>query len=214
MIKNKLGITNSVELAKAEEEISKKNALQMFESGLLDNYPAGTIETLCKIHFELFDDIYDFAGKIRTVNLSKGHFRFAPVLYLNEALINIEKMPQNTFDDIIAKYVELNVAHPFREGNGRSGRIWLDHILKNELSLVIDWSKIEKEDYLLAMERSPVRDTEIKELLKSALTDKINDRLVFIKGIDKSYEYEGYYSYSLISEDNDEPIIVPDNSRK
>lgn len=194
-LENKLGLTNSAELALAEEKITKQKALQLFSSGFLNTLPAGTFETLAAIHQYLFEDVYDFAGKMRTVNIAKGSFRFVPALYLSDALESISKMPQNSFDEIIAKYVEMNVAHPFREGNGRSTRIWLDHILKTELHLVIDWSKIDKEDYLLAMERSPIKDTEIKLLLKSALTDKINDRDVYMKGIDASYNYEGYNTY-------------------
>lgn len=194
-LENKLGITNSSELARVEEKISKKKALELFETGLLDTFEVGTFEGLSKIHKYLFDEIYDFAGKIRDVNIAKGNFRFAPVMYLEAALDNIAKMPQSTFDEIIEKYVEMNVAHPFREGNGRSARIWLDSILKKELRLVVDWSKVDKEDYLLAMERSPVKDVEIKVLLKAALTDKINDREVFMKGIDASYHYEGYNIY-------------------
>lgn len=192
MIKNKLNINNSVELARAEEKISKTKAIKLFENGILDKLKAGTYDSLAKIHKYLFEDIYDFAGQIRTVNISKGNFRFVPALYLKAALNTIEKMPQSTFDQIIEKYVEMNVAHPFREGNGRSMRIWLDLMLKNELHQAIDWSKIDKTDYLLAMERSPIKDIEIKQLLKTALTDKINDREVYIKGIDMSYYYEGY----------------------
>ncbi|MDD3204467.1 MAG: Fic family protein [Lachnospiraceae bacterium] len=194
-LNNKLGILDSVELAKAEEKISKKKAKELFESGYLDNLESGTYETLSKVHQYLFEDIYEFAGKIRTVNLAKNNFRFAPVMYLQAALENIEKMPNTTFDEIIEKYVEMNAAHPFREGNGRSTRIWLDHILKNEIHLVIDWSQVDKEDYLLAMERSPIKDTEIKHILKLALTDKINDREIYMKGIDHSYYYEGYTEY-------------------
>lgn len=194
-LKNKLGITDSAELAREEERISKKRALELFERGLLDAMEPGTYRTLQKIHEYLFKDIYEFAGKTRTVNLVKGNFRFAPVMYLDAALSNIEKMPQSDFDEIVEKYVEMNVAHPFREGNGRSTRIWLDLILKKELGLVIDWSQVEKEDYLMAMERSPVKDIEIKVILKAALTDKINDREVYMKGIDHSYYYEGYNIY-------------------
>lgn len=194
-LKNKLGITDSAELAREEERISKKRALELFEKGLLDAMEPGTYRTLQKIHEYLFRDIYEFAGKTRTVNLAKGNFRFAPVMYLDAALSNIEKMPQSDFDKIVEKYVEMNVAHPFREGNGRSTRIWLDLILKKELGLVIDWSQVEKEDYLMAMERSPVKDIEIKVILKAALTDKINDREVYMKGIDHSYYYEGYNIY-------------------
>lgn len=195
VLENKLGITSSSELANTEEKISKKKALELFELGILDNLQAGKFETLASIHEYLFNEIYDFAGKIRTVNIAKGNFRFAPLMYLNVALENIEKMPQSTFDEIIAKYVEMNIAHPFREGNGRSTRIWLDLILKTELGMVVDWSKVDKEDYLLAMERSPIKDIEIKVLLKEALTDKINDREIYIKGIDASYNYEGYNLY-------------------
>ena len=196
VLENKLGITNSSELANVEEKVSKKKALELFELGLLDNMESGTFETLSKIHKYLFDEIYDFAGKVRTVNIAKGNFRFAPLMYLDAALKNINKMPQSTFDEIIAKYVEMNVAHPFREGNGRSTRIWLDLILKSELGMVIDWSKVDKEDYLLAMERSPIKDVEIKVLLKEALTNKVNDREVYMKGIDASYYYEGYNLYN------------------
>ena len=195
VLENKLGITDSAELAREEERISKTKALALFESGLLDTFEVGTFKGLCSIHKYLFEDIYDFAGKLRTVNIAKGNFRFAPVMYLKAALQNIDNMPQSTFDQIIEKYVEMNVAHPFREGNGRSTRIWLDCILKKELQQVIDWSKVDKEDYLLAMERSPIKDVEIKVFLKAALTDKINDRLVYMKGIDASYYYEGYNVY-------------------
>lgn len=195
VLENKLGITESAELARMEEKISKKKALSLFESDLLENLEPGTFKTLAEIHNCLFEDIYNFAGKVRDVNIAKGSFRFAPVMYLEVALQNIEKMPQSTFDEIIEKYVEMNVAHPFREGNGRSARIWLDHLLKKELRQVIDWRKVNKEDYLLAMERSPIKDVEIKVLLKAALTDKINDREVYMKGIDASYHYEGYYVY-------------------
>lgn len=194
-LENKLGITDSATLAKEEERISKTRAVELFESGLLRSLPAGTFGTLCRIHAHLFSDIYDFAGKLRTVNMSKGNFRFAPLMYLGAALESIEKMPQKTFDEIVEKYVEMNIAHPFREGNGRATRIWLDHILKTELDVVVDWSLVNKEDYLLAMERSPVRDIEIKYLLKNALTDKVDDRQTFMKGVDHSYEYEGYFAY-------------------
>ena len=194
-LENKLGITNSATLAKEEERISKTRAVELFESGLLSSLPAGTFGTLCHIHAHLFSDIYGFAGKLRTVNMSKGNFRFAPLMYLGAALESIEKMPQSTFDQIVEKYVEMNIAHPFREGNGRATRIWLDHILKTELGVVVDWSLVNKEDYLLAMERSPVRDIEIKYLLKNALTDKVDDRQTFMKGVDHSYEYEGYFAY-------------------
>lgn len=195
MLENKLGIADSAELARQEEKISKQKAIQMFERGFLDKLEAGTLNSLLEIHKFLFEDIYDFAGKIRDVNISKGFFRFAPVMYLREALKNIEKMPQENFEQIIEKYVEMNVAHPFREGNGRSTRIWLDLILKKEIGYVIDWSKVDKEDYLMAMERSPVKDIEIKHILKNALTDKVNDREMYMKGIDHSYYYEGYTVY-------------------
>ena len=194
-LENKLGITDSAELAREEEKISKKRALWLFESGTLDSLEAGTFAALQEIHKCLFEELYDFAGKIRTVNLAKGNFRFAPVMYLEAALGNIEKMPQSTYDEIIEKYVEMNVAHPFREGNGRSTRIWLDHILKKEIGKVVDWSKVDKEDYLLAMERSPIKDVEIKVLLKEALTDDVDSREVYMKGIDHSYYYEGYTTY-------------------
>lgn len=195
LLENKLGITNVVELAEAEERISKKRAMELFEKGLLDIWIPGTFASLKAIHKYLFEDIYDFAGKVRTVNISKGNFRFAPLMYLEPALENIEKMPQSTFDEIVEKYVEMNIAHPFREGNGRSTRIWLDCILKKEIGKVVDWSLVDKEDYLLAMERSPIRDIEIKHVLKSALTDDINSREVYMKGIDHSYYYEGYMIY-------------------
>ena len=194
-LKNKLGITDSFELAQAEERISKTRALELFEKGLLDTFEVGTFRGLAQIHSYLFHEIYDFAGQLRTVNIAKGSFRFAPVLYLEAALENIGRMPQGTFDEIIEKYVEMNVAHPFREGNGRSTRLWLDAILKKELRQVIDWSQVDKEDYLLAMERSPIRDTEIKVLLRAALTDRINDRQMYMKGVDASYRYEGYSTY-------------------
>lgn len=194
-LENKLGITSSPELAEAEERISKKKALELFENGILDTLEAGTFSSLKAIHKYLFDEIYDFAGEIRTVNIAKGNFRFAPLMYLEAALENIDKMPQSTFDEIVEKYVEMNIAHPFREGNGRSTRIWLDHILKNEIGKVVDWSKVDKEDYLLAMERSPIKDVEIKVLLKGALTDEINSREVYMKGIDHSYYYEGYTTF-------------------
>ena len=194
-LENKLGITNSAELAREEERISKKKAVELFESGSLDKLAPGRFASLQAIHKALFEDIYDFAGELRTVNLAKGNFRFAPLMYLEVALGNIDKMPQSTFDEIIEKYVEMNVAHPFREGNGRSTRIWLDAILKKELHQVIDWSRVDKEDYLLAMERSPVKDVEIKALLHAALTEKINDREVYMKGIDASYHYEGYHVF-------------------
>lgn len=194
-LKNKLGIVDSSELAREEEKISKKKAVELFHDGLLDKLEAGKFSSLANIHKILFDEIYDFAGKIRDVNIAKGNFRFAPLMYLEAALKNIDNMPQSTFDEIIEKYVEMNIAHPFREGNGRSTRIWLDLLLKKELGMVVDWSKVEKEDYLLAMERSPIKDVEIKVLLKNALTDKINDREVYMKGIDTSYYYEGYNIY-------------------
>lgn len=195
MLKNKLGISDSAEPARREEFISKKNAAVLFEEKRLDSLEAGKFSTLQAIHCWLFEDIYEFAGKIRTVNIAKGNFRFAPLMYLNAALENIDKMPQSTFDEIIEKYVEMNIAHPFREGNGRSMRIWLDHMLKKETGKVVDWSKVDKEDYLLAMERSPVRDIEIKYLIKNALTDKTDSREIYMKGIDHSYYYEGYTSY-------------------
>ena len=196
-LENKLGITNSAELAREEERISKKKAVEMFESGALDKLAPGRFASLQAIHKALFEDIYDFAGELRTVNLAKGNFRFAPLMYLEVALGNIDKMPQSTFDEIIEKYVEMNIAHPFREGNGRSTRIWLDHILKTEIGKVVDWSKVDKEDYLLAMERSPIKDIEIKFLLKNALTDNVNDREIYMKGIDHSYYYEGYYVFKM-----------------
>ena len=195
ILENKLGITDSAELTREEERISKMRAIELFETDFLSSLTPGTFDALSKIHSFLFSDIYEFAGKIRTVNIAKGNFRFAPLMYLNAALESIEKMPQGTFDEIIEKYVEMNVAHPFREGNGRATRIWLDHILKNEISMVVDWSLVDKEDYLLAMERSPIKDIEIKHLLRSALTDRINDRQVFMKGIDTSYHYEGYSTF-------------------
>ena len=194
-LENKLGLTSSAELACEEERISKKKAVELFENGTLDFAPAGKFETLKTIHKFLFEDIYDFAGKLRTVNMAKGNFRFAPVMYLEAALENIEKMPQSTFDEIVEKYVEMNIAHPFREGNGRSTRIWLDHILKTEIDKVVDWSRVDKEDYLLAMERSPIKDIEIKHILRETLTDEIDSREVYIKGIDHSYYYEGYTTY-------------------
>lgn len=197
MLENKLGITSKVELAHEEERLTKLRARELFEAGLLDSSGAGTSAGLCAIHRHLFQDAYDFAGQMRTVNIANGNFRFAPAMYLSAALEAIEKMPQGTFDEIIEKYVEMNVAHPFREGNGRSTRIWLDVILRKELGRVVDWSRVGKEDYLLAMERSPVRDTEIKALLKSALTDAVDDRQVYMKGIDASYRYEGYSVYTM-----------------
>ena len=194
-LENKLGLTSSADLAREEERISKKKAAELFENGMLDSLPAGTFATLQKIHQFLFEDIYFFAGKVRTVNLAKGNFRFAPLMYLEAALENIDKMPQSTFDEIVEKYVEMNIAHPFREGNGRSTRIWLDHILKTEIKKVVDWSKVDKEDYLLAMERSPIKDIEMKYLLKNALSDDIHSREVYMKGIDHSYYYEGYTTF-------------------
>lgn len=194
-LENKLGLTSSADLAREEERISKKKAVELFETGLLDTLPAGKFVTLQAIHKYLFEDIYDFTGEIRTVNMAKGNFRFAPLMYLQSALENIDKMPQSNFDEIVEKYVEMNIAHPFREGNGRSTRIWLDHILKNEIGKVIYWSKVDKEDYLLAMERSPIKDVEIKVLLKGALTDEINSREVYMKGINHSYYYEGYTTF-------------------
>lgn len=194
-LENKLGLTSSSDLAREEERISKKKALTLFEKGILDNLPAGKFSTLQVIHKYLFEDIFDFAGKVRTVNIAKGNFRFVPLMYLQVALENIDKMPQSGFDEIIEKYVEMNIAHPFREGNGRSTRIWLDHILKSEIGKVVDWSKVDKGDYLLAMGRSPIKDLEIKVLLKSALTDEINSREVYMKGIDHSYYYEGYTTF-------------------
>ena len=195
MLENKLGITSSAELAREEERISKKKALELFESGRLDSLEAGKTASLMSIHKALFEDIYEFAGKLRTVNIAKGSFRFAPLMYLEAALDNIDKMPQSNFDEIIEKYVEMNIAHPFREGNGRATRIWLDCILKKEIGKVVDWSLVDKEDYLLAMERSPIRDIEIKHILKNALTDRVNDREVFMKGIDHSYYYEDYTTF-------------------
>ena len=194
-LENKLGLTSSADLAREEERISKKKALALFEKGILYSLPAGKFSTLQAIHKYLFENIYDFAGKIRTVNMAKGNFRFAPLMYLQAALENIDKMPQSSFDEIVEKYVEMNIAHPFREGNGRSTRIWLDHILKNEIGKIVDWSQVDKEDYLLAMERSPIKDIEIKLLLKAALTDETDSREVYIKGIDHSYYYEGYTAF-------------------
>lgn len=195
MLENKLSITNSVELAKEEERITKIKALELFDTNKINEIEVGTFKGLSQIHKFLFDDVYYFAGKLRNENIAKGNFRFVPCIYLTAALSKIDEMPQNTFDEIVDKYVEMNVAHPFREGNGRSTRIWLDLILKKELNQVIDWSKIDKEEYLLAMERSPIKDTEIKLLFQNALTDQINNRQVFIKGIDASYKYEGYSTY-------------------
>ena len=194
-LENNLGLTSSADLAREEERISKKKAAQLFDRKLLDTFDVGTFAGLAEIHQYLFEDIFDFAGEIRTVNLAKGNFHFAPLMYLQAVLHNIDKMPQSTFDEIVEKYVEMNIAHPFREGNGRSTRIWLDHILKNEISKVVDWSKVDKEDYLLAMERSPIKDIEIKHILKAALTDEINSREVYMKGIDHSYYYEGYTTF-------------------
>lgn len=195
MLENKLGLTSSAELAREEERISKKKAAMLFENHILDNLKSGKFSTLQTIHKYLFNEIYDFAGKLRTVNIAKGNFRFAPLMYIESALKNIDEMPQSNFDEIIEKYVEMNIAHPFREGNGRSARIWLDHMLKTEIGKVIDWSKVDKEDYLLAMERSPIRDIEIKYVLKNALTDEIDSREVYMKGIDHSYYYEGYTAF-------------------
>ena len=194
-LENKLGLTSSADLAREEERISKKKAVELFENGVLDIMPAGKFSTLQAIHKYLFEDIYDFAGELRTVNLAKGNFRFAPLMYLEAALANIDKMPQFTFDEIIEKYVEMNIAHPFREGNGRSMRVWLDLMLKNGIGKVVDWSRVDKEDYLLAMERSPIRDTEIKVLLKAALTDDVDNREIYMNGIDHSYYYEGYTTF-------------------
>ena len=194
-LENKLGITNSAELAREEERISKKKAVELFESGSLDKLAPGRFASLQAIHKALFENIYDFAGELRTVNLAKGNFRFAPLMYLEAALANIDKMPQSTFDEIVEKYVEMNIAHPFREGNGRSTRLWLDQMLKAGIGQVVDWSKVDKEDYLLAMERSPIKDVEVKVLLKAALTDEINSREVYMKGIDHSYYYEGYTTF-------------------
>ena len=197
MLENKLGITNSIELAKEEERITKIKAIELFENKILDKIEVGTYKGLAEIHKYLFEDIYEFAGKMRKENISKNNFRFASAMYLEEALNKIDQMPQSNFDEIVEKYIEMNVAHPFIEGNGRSTRIWLDMILKKELKMVVDWSKINKEDYLLAMERSPIKNLEIKYLLKNALTDKINDREVYMKGIDTSYNYEGYNLFNV-----------------
>ena len=194
-LENKLGIKDSSELAKIEEKRTKAKAIELFEIGLLKTLTAGKFESLAKIHKFLFDEIYNFAGEVRNVNLAKGNFRFAPLMYLKQALTHIDEMPQSNFDEIVEKYVEMNIAHPFREGNGRSTRIWLDLMLKKEIGKVVDWSKVDKEDYLLAMERSPIKDIEIKHLLKQALTDEVDDRDVYMKGIDASYNYEGYYTY-------------------
>ena len=197
ILKNKLGINNPLELAREEEKITKIKAKQLFEEGILDSFEVGTFKGLSEIHKYLFEEVYEFAGKIRTENISKSNFRFASAMYLEEALKKVDQMPQTNFDEIIEKYIEMNIAHPFREGNGRSTRIWIDMILKKEMRKVIDWSKVNKEDYLLAMERSPIKNTEIKILLKEALTDKIDDREVFMKGIDASYNYEGYSTYKI-----------------
>ena len=197
MLDNKLGITNEIELLKEEERITKLKALKLFDTNKINEFEIGTFNGLSSIHKFLFFDIYDFAGRMRNVNIAKGNFRFVPVMYLDAALKKIDQMPQENFDNIIKKYVEMNVAHPFREGNGRSTRIWLDMILKKEINKVIDWSKVDKEEYLLAMERSPIKDTEIKVLLENALTDRINDREVYMKGIDVSYQYEGYNTYTM-----------------
>ena len=197
MLENKLNITNEVELVKEEERITKLKALELFDTNKINEFEVGTTKGLCDIHRFLFSDIYSFAGEVREVNLAKGNFRFAASMYLKEVLSKIDSMPEDTFEDIVKKYIEMNIAHPFREGNGRSTRIWFDMILKNKISKVIDWSKIDKEEYLLAMERSPIKDTEIKVLLKKALTDKINDREVYMKGIDTSYKYEGYNTYTM-----------------
>lgn len=202
MLENKLGITNFLDLAHEEERITKLKALELFDTNKIDEFEIGTFKGLSCIHKYLFDDIYSFAGKIRKENIAKGNFRFASCMYLEDILHKIDNMPQDTFENIIKKYVEMNIAHPFREGNGRSTRIWLDLILKKELNKIIDWSKVNKEDYLLAMERSPVKDLEIRLLLQNSLTDKINDRQVFMKGIDSSYEYEGYNAYPIFELDN------------
>ena len=202
MLENKLGITNEVELSKEEERVTKLKALELFDTNKINEIEVGTFKGLAEIHKFLFSDIYEFAGKVRDVNLAKGNFRFAPAIYLEEALKKIDSMPQDNYDNIIKKYIEMNVAHPFREGNGRSTRIWLDMILKKELGKVVDWSKVNKEEYLLAMERSPIKDTEINLLLSNALTDKINDREVYMKGIDTSYRYEGYNTYTMNELDN------------
>ncbi len=195
VLENKLGIEDSAELARTEEKLSKQRAIQLFRDNLLDDMAAGSVESLMQIHRHLFQDVYAFAGQVRDVNIAKGSFRFVPVMYLETSLESIEHMPQSSFDEIVEKYVEMNAAHPFREGNGRSTRIWLDLILKRELGKVVDWSLVDKEDYLLAMERSPVKDVEIKQLLKEALTDKVDDRALFMRGVDASYFYEGYATY-------------------
>jgi len=197
ILENKLNITDQAELAREEERISKTRAKEMFEKGYLNTLEAGTFESLKKIHKYLFEEIYEFAGNLRKVNIAKGNFRFTPIVYLEESIKNIEKMPQSTYEEIIEKYVEMNIAHPFREGNGRITRIWLDLILKKELNLVVDWSKVDKTDYILAMERSLIKDTEIKELLRKSLTDKTDDREVYMKGIDNSYLYEGYLLFKI-----------------
>lgn len=197
VLENKLGITESAELAREEERISKKKALELFENKILDKLDAGTFKALSEIHKYLFEDIYGFAGEVRSINIAKGNFRFAPVMYLKQSLEHIDNMPQSNYEEIIEKYVEMNVAHPFREGNGRSTRIWLDLILKKEIGKVVDWSKVDKEDYLLAMERSPIKTVEFRELLKSALTSDVNNREVYMKGIDASYNYEGYFIYKI-----------------
>ena len=202
MLENKLGITNEVELSKEEERVTKLKALELFDTNKINEIEVGTFKGLAEIHKYLFSDIYEFAGKVRDVNLAKGNFRFAPAIYLEEALKKIDSMPQDNYENIIKKYIEMNVAHPFREGNGRSTRIWLDMILKKELGKIVDWSKVNKEEYLLAMERSPIKDTEINLLLSNALTDKINDREVYMKGIDTSYRYEGYNTYTMNELDN------------
>lgn len=195
MLENKLGLTSSAELAREEERISKKKALELFENGTLDYLEAGKTASLMAIHKALFEAVYNLAGEIRSVNIAKGNFRFVPVMYLETALVNVDKMPQSTFDEIIEKYVEMNICHPFREGNGRATRIWLDCMLKKEIGMVVNWSQVDKEDYLLAMERSPIRDIEIKHILKAALTDRITDREMFMKGIDHSYYYENYTTF-------------------
>ena len=197
MLENKLNITNEVELAKEEERITKLKALELFDTNKINEFEVGTTKGLCDIHKFLFNEIYSFAGEIREVNLAKGNFRFAASMYLKDVLFKIDSMPEDTFENIIKKYIEMNIAHPFREGNGRSTRIWLNMILKNRIGKVIDWSKIDKEEYLLAMERSPIKDTEITILLKDALTDKISDREIYMKGIDTSYKYEGYNTYTM-----------------
>ena len=196
ILENRLGLTSYADLARAEERISKKRASELFDCKLLDFFPAGKFATLQAIHKYLCEDMYDFAGKIRTVNMAKGNFRFAPVMYLQAALENIDKIPQANFDEIVEKYVEMDIVHPFREGNGRSTRIWLDHILKNEIGKVVDWSKVDKDDYLLAMERSTIKDVEIKVLLKGALSDEIHSREVYVNGIDQSYYYEGFTAFN------------------